>query len=185
MAIDDDPEYTGADRKTLAVPKPTRKAPAPEPPKFNPHPEIDGLEDDPAPRVAVYNPPEPGASHPKHAVLGPALRLDKAEHVLTKANAELTASAAHLRQMELNEAAAEQALMAEFPGPTQEETLRQYAASELKARADRVAAGLSPDARSIRAHGSSVLDRNAAHRPRPVAGVSAAPLQSNAVRRTL
>jgi hypothetical protein len=193
MAIDDDlPEYTGRERGTLAVPKPSHKAPAPSPepkswkvtdtpdPAYAPEPE-----DEPAPRVAVYNPPEPGASHPKHAVLGPALRLDRAEHDLTKANAELIAATAHLRACELAEADAETALMAELPGPTQEETLRAYAESELKARADRVAAGLSPDTRATVQHGPSVLDRIAAHRPRPVPGRIAAPLLSNAARRTL
>lgn len=190
MAIDDDlPEYTGADKTTLAVPKPTRKAEPRSwaatdtpPPAYNPR---DGLEDDPAPRVAVYNPPESGASHPKHAVLGPALRLDKAEHVLTKANAELTHAARELRDAELAEADAEAAFLLEFPGQTQDEALRAYGQCELKARAERVAAGLSPDARATPAHGSSVLDRNAAHRPRPVPGRVAEPLQSSAVRRNV
>jgi len=182
MAIDDDlPEYTGADKTTLAVPKPSK-------PKFwavtdTPAP-LD-LEDEPAPRVTPYTPPAPGASHPKHAVLGPALRLDEAEHVLTKTKLELTSAARHLRDCELAEADAERALMAEMPGKTQDEVLREYAASELKARADRVAAGLSPDTRSIPAHGPSVLDRNAAHRPRPAPGKVGAPLQSNAVRRSI
>lgn len=203
MAIDDDlVEYTGADKTTPAVPKPTRNSatksnpPAPratEPGKSwaandTPAPTYDpnaGLEDDPAPRITPYTPPAPGASHPKHAVLGPALRLDKAEHVLTKANAELTAASAHLRACELAEADAEAVFMLEFPGQTQDEALRAYGQSELKARAERVAAGLSPDARNTPVHGSSVLDRNAAHRPRPVPGRVAAPLQSNAVRRTV
>jgi hypothetical protein len=181
MATDDDlVEYTGADKTTPAVPKSKPKSWTVT---DTPDPAYGAEVDEPAPRVAVYNPPAPGASHPHHAVLGPALRLDKAEHVLTKANAELTHAARALRDAELAEADAEAAFMLEFPGQTQDEALRAYGQSELKARAERVAAGLSPDARNTPVHGSSVLDRNAAHRPRPVPGRVAAPLQSNAVRR--
>jgi hypothetical protein len=189
MAIDDDlPEYTGRERGTLAVPKPSKKPTTSVPYSANiAHAEKDGLQpepvDEPAPGVAVYNRPKPGTtSHKKHAVLAPALRLDRAEHALNKANLEVTSAARHLRDCELAEAEAEQALVAEFPGPSQEDTLRAYANSELKARADRVAAGLRPDARATPAHGNSVLDRMAAHRPRPVPG-RATSLQSNVVRR--
>jgi len=109
MAIDDDlPEYTGADKTTLAVPKAkinwsVTDTPSPIDP------------DEQAPRITPYNPPAPGSTHPKHAVLSVALRLDKAEHVLTKANIELTTAARRLRDAELAEAEAERVFMAEFP----------------------------------------------------------------------
>jgi hypothetical protein len=188
MAIDDDlPEYVGADKSIPAVPKaaPGKSWSVTDTPTAYAPPEIAGLEDDEPPRVTPYTPPAPGSSHPKHAILGPALRLDKAEHELTKAKLELTSAARALRDAELAEAEAERVFMAEMPGKTQDEALREYAAAELKARADRVAAGLSPDARTAIVHGSSVLDRNAAHRPRPAPGKIASPLQSNAVRRTV
>jgi len=190
MAIDDDlPDYIGADQSTLAAPKGKRAAPAPNTwtvtntpqPAYEDEP---AAHVEPAPRVAVYNPPAPGASHPKHAILGPALRVDSAEQALTAATLELTTATRHMRACELAESDAEAALMLELPGPTPDELLREHVASELKTRADNVAAGKHPDARAIPAHGNSALDRIAANRPRPAPGMASS-LRSASVRRTV
>jgi hypothetical protein len=194
MAVDDDlPEYIGADKSTLAAPKGKRATPAPKapaPPKDwavtdTPQPDYEpAAHIEPAPRVTPYTPPAPGASHPKHAVLGPALRVDEAERALTAATLELTTATRHLRACELAEAGAEAVLMRELPGPTPDELLREHVASELKNRADNVAAGRSPDTRAIPVHGNSALDRIAANRPRPAPGMASS-LRSATVRRTV
>jgi hypothetical protein len=194
--IDDDlPEYIGTSKGELAAPK-GKRAPITPAPTFNQHPQIDGLEDEPAapvnalaeemaspaPRVAVYNPPAEGASHPRHAVLGPALRVDRAEHALNGAALELTKATRHLRACELAESEAETIFLSAVPGPTPDELLREHVAAEAKRRADRVASGESPDERAIIVHGKSELDRVASHRARPAPG-QATSLRSSVVRR--
>jgi hypothetical protein len=187
MAVDDDlVEYVGADKSTPAAPKGKRKPPA-EPKDWavtdTPLPDYEpAAHVEPAPRVAVYNPPAPGASHPKHAVLAPALRVDRAEQALTAATLELTTATRHLRACELAEANAEAVLMRELPGPTPDELLREHIASELRNRADNVAAGKAPDTRAIPVHGNSALDRVAANRARPAPGMASS-LRSSTVRR--
>lgn len=183
MAVDDDlPEFTGHDRTTLAVPKPAKSFAVTDtpPPAYDPKA---GLHDDPAPRVTPYRAPEAGESHPKHAVLGPALRLDKAEQTLTKANAELVAATNDLRAAEIAQNEAEEAFVALHRGPTQEATLRAYADRELQLRKDRVRAGQNPSGRAPIQHGNSVLDAIAAHRPRSVAKGPSMSLRSRTVRR--
>jgi len=188
MAVDDDlVEYVGGDKTTPAAPKGKRAAPAPAPKTWavtdTPVPPYEP-EAVAAPRVAVYTPPAPGASHPKHAILEPALRVDRAEQALTAATLELTTATRHLRACELAGSEAEAILMRELPGPTPDELLREHVASELKTRAENVSAGLSPDNRAVPVHGNSALDRIASVRPRPAPG-QASSLRSSTVRRTV
>jgi len=189
--IDDDlPEYIGGDKTTLAAPRKRAAAPvkAPAAPAIEwaatdtPTPAY--VPDVTAPRVAPYTPPAPGASHPRHAILAPALRVDSAEQALTAATLELTTATRNLRACEIAETDAEASLMAELPGPTPDELLKAYVANELKTRADNVAAGKAPDARAIPTHGNSALDRIAANRPRPAPGMASS-LQSTTVRRNI
>jgi hypothetical protein len=166
MAHDEDlPEYMGTAQTIKADPKGKRAAAAP--------------------RVAIYTPPAKGASHPKHAVLGPALRLDAAEAGLDSAQAELTAATAALRAIEVKEADALSALMAAMPAPTPDELLRQHAANQSASRAARVAAGERPEAPQVSRIGNSPLDIAAAQRPRTSQHAPNAPLRSPVVRRTV
>jgi hypothetical protein len=153
-------EYTGADKTTKADPRggPKKVAPVAAP-----------LTEElaaPAPRVAVYTPPKDGESHPKHAILGPALRLDKADADLTSAQLELRAATSHLRSCEAIEAEALLALTKIMPGPTYDEVNRQRLAAEQAAKVARVEQGLAPVAAPVRSHGRSPIDQQAAHRPR-------------------
>jgi len=157
----------------------------------------DGLADDepaahiePAPRTAVYAPPAPGSSHPRHAILGPALRLDEAERSLQNAALEVTLATRHLRACELAEADAEASLMVELPAPTQDEALRAYADAALKQRAENISKGLDPNQQYDKegnpakpGHGKSPIDQQAAARMRNARGVESNPLRSAVVRR--
>lgn len=174
MIHDDPPEFTGTDHKTAADPKGKRTAP--------PVKVVAPLKDEmasPVPPVAIYTKPT-GPSHPKHAVLGPAIRLNEAEAALNIANAEQRAARDHLTRCEAEEADALSALIKAIPGPTYREINEERLAKIQAERAERVGAGLPADAPQRVTHGNSELDRLAASRPRR----SATPLQPNTVRRS-
>lgn len=172
-------EYIGSDKTVKAAPKGKRTAPAVtlEPAK---------LQHEAAPSIAIYTPPEEGASHPKIAREAAAERLDNAEAALNLASVELAASRAALRSAEMDEGDCLMAFLAvTSTGPTPDELLRQYAAQQLQQRADRVARGETPEAKAAPTHGYSPLDLAAAQRPRTSKQMANAPLQSSVVRRTV
>jgi hypothetical protein len=166
---DSDPEeFVGSDRSIPAAPKGKRAVPAPA-----------------APRVAVYTPPLPGASHPKHAVLGPALRLDEAEQNLGRAQLELQNATTHLRSCELAESDALSAFVKIMPGPSFDQVNRERLAAEQAEKIRRVQAGESPIPPKVPTHGNSPMDIAAAQRPRTSAQTANAPLRSATVRRVV
>jgi hypothetical protein len=150
-------------------------------------PKPEGLREElaaPAPRVAIYNPPAPGTSHAKHAILGPALRLDKAEANLTASQLELHAAKDHLRSCELIEADALSALIKVMPAPSQDEVFRELLAKEQAAKLARVSQGLPAVTPKVPTHGNSAVDIAAANRPRTSAQQpTGSPLRSPIARR--
>jgi hypothetical protein len=172
---DSDPEeFVGRDRSIPAAPKGKRTAPAATGILNSPV--------DPAPRVTPYTPPAPGAPHPSHAVLGPALRLDKAEAAVTATALELSSSYNNLRQCERVESIALLNFTKVMPSPTFDQINRARLAAEQAARAQRVAAGQNPDAVAAPVVvNKSPLDQHAMARGKAAAR-SGVPLVSNVVR---
>jgi hypothetical protein len=175
VSFNTDPEeFVGGDQSIPAAPKSKTLVSPRSPPVA------------PAPRVAVYNPPAAGASHPKHAVLGPALRLDEAEANLSAAQLEFRNATLALRSCELIEAEALTEFVKVMPGPTFDEVNRQRLAAEQAAKMARVQAGLSPTPPKVPTHGNSPIDIAAANRPRTSQAMPAGgPLRSNVVRRSV
>jgi hypothetical protein len=132
--------------------------------------------------IAVYTPPAEGANHPKHAILGPAQRLDAAEVALNRATLEEKLARDNLRARELAEAEAEDAFIKVLPGPTFDEVNRQRLADEQAAKIARVEQGL-PAVEPKKIVARSPVDLAAAQRPRTSPQAANQPLRSPVARR--
>ena len=161
----DDPiEFIGSDRSTRADPPKSKAAPAPK---------VEAV-----PKVAHYEPPKSGEAHPKIARKSVAARLDKAEAALHAANTELHAARAALQSAQMDEGDAERDLIALLPTISPDELLRQHARAQTQQRADRVAAGQSPEAKPTMTPGRSPLDLAAAQRAKTSSQAASTPLRS-------
>jgi hypothetical protein len=175
MASDDPEEFVGRTQEKKADPKGDKRTKATPLAEELAHPGTP---------IAVYTPPAEGASHPKHAVLAPAQRLDAAEVALNRANLEEKLARDNLLACELAETEAEDAFVRVLPGPTFDEVNRDRLAKEQAVKLERVEQGL-PAVEPKKIVARSPVDLAAAQRPRTSAQMANAPLRSPIVRRTV
>jgi hypothetical protein len=168
MAHENDPEeFVGADKSVRAEPVKTTRKPA-------------------APLTARVKPNgEPMASHPKHAVAGPAKAYEAAKAETEAARIDYRVATDAFKSAEKAEGAAVADWIKLNPSPSQDEVLRENAKRSLEQRAANVANGLPPQGIKTLSHGNSVVDRQAAQRPRQTPQMASAPLRSPVSRRVL
>jgi hypothetical protein len=187
MTHDLDPEeHIGRDNTGARAEPPKGKAAAPAPVlttgETNSPVELAVSRPQP-PSKAVYTPPAAGESHPKHAKLGPALRLDRAEASLTDATLELHAATTALHSAELAEERVHQVLITLLPRKSADDVNRERLARVQADKLSNVQQGFAPEPKKKIIHGNSPLDAAAANRQRVAPGVSGYSLRSPVVRR--
>lgn len=159
MAIDDDvPEFTGTEQKVRAVPPPGK---------------------------TKTTPPIPAGSGKAVSVTeaAPLAPVAACATELQASLIEYRTSLGALRAAEIAEGNPLAAFSSACKGPTQSEALKLHAEAELKSRADRVAQGLSPEARPAPTHSKSPIDIAAAQRGRQSTHSPGAALRSPVSRR--
>jgi hypothetical protein len=165
--MSDPEEFIGSDRSIKADPKPVKPKPD--------HAETRG--------VRVKQNGEPMASHPKHAIAGPAKEYAAAQQETEAARIEYQSAMFSFNSAEDAESAARDDWVQWNPPPTQDEVYRAHVARGQDQRAANVAAGLPPRGIKPVTHDKSPLGIAAANRPRQTPQMPSTPLRSPVARR--
>jgi hypothetical protein len=136
-----------------------------------------------AAELAQTEKPKAAGSHPKHAIVGPAKAYAAATAETEAARIDYQAATFAFKDAEKAEGVAVAEWIKLNPPPTADEVYRSMIANEQAEKLRRVQAGLPAVPPRTPTHGNSVIDRQAAQRPRQTPQMPSAPLRSPIARR--